>query len=45
MEIRTEAHGPYVVVVTVDNLPRLKDVAHKYDPDALFTFPQSITKA
>jgi len=23
MEIRTEAHGPYVVVVTVDNLPRL----------------------
>jgi enoyl-CoA hydratase len=23
MEIRTEAHGPHVVVVTVDNLPRL----------------------
>src|SRR6266446_3637461 len=23
MEIRTEAHGPYVVVVTLDNLPRL----------------------
>jgi len=39
MEIRTEAHGPYVVVVTVDNLPRLNamtrammaDLARQWD--------------
>ncbi len=39
MEIRTEAHGPHVVVVTVDNLPRLNamtrammaDLARRWD--------------
>ena len=39
MEIRSEAHGPYVVVVTVDNLPRLNamtrammaDLARQWD--------------
>jgi FAD/FMN-containing dehydrogenase len=27
-----------------DNLSRLKDVAHKYDPDAVFAFAQSVNK-
>ncbi|MEU9040574.1 BBE domain-containing protein [Kitasatospora sp. NPDC048343] len=25
------------------NLTRLKDVAHHYDPDGVFAFPQSVT--
>jgi hypothetical protein len=28
-----------------DNLPKLKDVAHTYDPDGVFTFAQSVAKA
>jgi FAD/FMN-containing dehydrogenase len=28
-----------------DNLTRLRQVAQRYDPDRLFTFPQAITTA
>jgi FAD/FMN-containing dehydrogenase len=28
-----------------DNLTRLRQVAQRYDPDQLFTFPQAITTA